>query len=73
MSKSSLEYVFLQDLTPMPLLLLVCDEQLVSRRACHIRHAYRPKTNVRRLVRGGQLRDSKGPLGRYEIDHLQLS
>ena len=55
------------------LLLRVRDEQLVSRRACHIRHASRPKTNVRHLARGGQVRDSRGQLERYEIEHLQQS
>jgi len=31
----------------------VRDEQPVSRWACHTRHAFRPKTNERRLARGG--------------------
>ena len=31
------------------------------------------KTNVRHLARGGQVRDSRGQLGRYEIGHLQQS
>ena len=54
-------------------MLRVRDEQPVSRRARHIRHVCRPKTNVRRLARGGQVRGSRGRLGRYEIDHLQQS
>ena len=45
------------------LVLRVRDEQPVSRQACHIRHACRPKTNVRRLAREGQVRGSRGRLG----------
>jgi len=54
-------------------MLRVRDEQPVSRRACHTRHVSRPKTNVRRLARGGQVRGSRDRLGRYEIDHFQRS